>query len=88
MNGAAGAADWQTVRSGPRSYYYHTQTKETSWTKPDALLTPAQLATGFTETTHTDGKPYWFKKANKTETTWNPPPGWNVEPPPVADEAP
>lgn len=35
---------WQEARTADgRVYYYNTQTKVTQWTKPNDLLTPAEV---------------------------------------------
>jgi len=82
MNGIASGAVWREA-SDPKSkrpYYYNTQTNETVWNRPDALLTPAQLATGWAETSAADGRPYWFNKEDRSKTSWSPPEGWNTAP--------
>jgi len=60
MNGANGfygappppppvATTWQEYRSPDgRAYYYNSVTKETQWTKPEDMMTPAEVgAHGF-----------------------------------------
>ena len=40
-----GASLWQSAQAPDgRTYYYNAQTKETQWTKPDVLLTPAEVS--------------------------------------------
>lgn len=45
MNGIAPAGGiWQEARnSDGRAYYYNTETKATQWTKPEALMSPAEV---------------------------------------------
>jgi pre-mRNA-processing factor 40 len=48
MNGANGingsSALWQEARNADgRVYYYNTITKATQWTKPEELMTPAEV---------------------------------------------
>ena len=51
VNDMNGSAVWAVTRTPEgREYYYNQETKKTQWVKPDELLTPAQLATGWTET--------------------------------------
>jgi len=86
MNGTAGKI-WRVVHTPEqREYYHNTQTNGTSWVKPDELLTPAQLATGWTQTSDSNGKPYWYEKANTANTAWSPPAGWNEAPRPDPSE--
>jgi pre-mRNA-processing factor 40 len=52
MNGinghAAAPALWQEARNADgRVYYYNTITKETQWTKPEELMTPAEVSSIF-----------------------------------------
>ncbi|EDW75881.1 uncharacterized protein Dwil_GK14962 [Drosophila willistoni] len=59
-----------------RSYYYNQNTKQSSWEKPEALMTPAELL--HTQCPwkeyHSDaGKVYYHNVATK-ETCWEPPP--------------
>ncbi|KAK8196597.1 U1 snRNP protein [Zalaria obscura] len=75
MNGTAMV--WQTLQSDDkRSYYWNKETNTTSWVKPDELLTPAQRATGYAETSAAGGRTYWYRKDDKSVTTWEAPPGW------------
>ncbi|KAF4549463.1 FF domain-containing protein [Elsinoe fawcettii] len=88
MNGAS-AGGWSETKDAKtgRPYYWNTQTNKTQWVKPDELLTPSQLATGWTQTSTAEGKLYWYNKANKTETAWNPPAGWEDAPPARYEES-
>ncbi len=45
MNGITPASgQWQEARhTDGRVYYYNTQTKATQWTKPEELMTPAEV---------------------------------------------
>jgi len=44
MNGSGGLPIWQEARnSDGRVYYYNTVDKKTQWTKPEALMTPAEV---------------------------------------------
>ena len=51
MNGVYGqpppaATTWQEYRSADgRVYYYNSATKETTWTKPEEMMTPAEVCT-------------------------------------------
>jgi len=82
MNGAAPAWQIHKTKEG-RPYYHNPDTKATVWIKPDELLAPHQLATGWAETSTNEGKQYWFLKADRNKTAWDPPQGWNA--PPRAD---
>ena len=49
MNGINGLSRpsglWQEARNADgRVYYYNTQTKATQWTKPQELMTPAEVS--------------------------------------------
>ena len=47
MNGTNGHVQsplWQEARNADgRAYYYNTVTKATQWTKPEELMTPAEV---------------------------------------------
>ena len=83
-------AAWKAVRTADnRTYYYHTETKQTQWTKPDDFVeepeTPATPATpqssaaidaAWKETfSQKDGKSYYYNAITK-EVTWNQPEGF------------
>jgi len=80
MNGAASVFSVYHTPEG-REYYYNNENKQTQWVKPDVLLTPAQVATGWSITTSPEGKTYWFNKSDRNQTSWNAPEGWNTEAP-------
>jgi len=81
MNGTGGGSWSETVdKASGRPYFWNKQ-GETSWNRPDELLSSGQLATGWTQTSTPDGKVYWFNKSDKTKTSWVPPPGWQDEGP-------
>lgn len=89
MNGTTPA--WQTYNNADeqRPYYYNVATKETTWVKPDDLLTPPQRASGWSETTVKGGRVYWFRKDDRNKTTWDAPPEWKLPTgPAVPDDAP
>ncbi|KAK9330254.1 hypothetical protein V1520DRAFT_341037 [Lipomyces starkeyi] len=67
---------WQehTAADG-RVYYYNTQTRDSSWTKPDALLTPRERALAkiaWKEYETPDGRKYWHNK-DTSESVWQMP---------------
>lgn len=76
-----------------RTYYYHTETKESTWEKPDDFLdeppTPATPVTpqnasavdgAWREAVAQDtGKTYYYNSITK-ETTWKVPPGYQKQP--------
>ena len=76
---AAGATGWRETidKSSNRPYFYQQGTQQTSWVKPDELLTPAQLATGWAETSDGNGRRYWYNKEDRNTTAWQPPSGWS-----------
>lgn len=79
MDATPGNQQWLVANTDTgRPYYYISGSSQTTWNKPDALLTPNQLATGWTETTTgpPDQKPYWFLKSDTNQTSWTPPEGW------------
>lgn len=44
---------WSEARAPDgRVYYYNTQTKQTQWTKPEELMTPAEVGFFFTSREH------------------------------------
>jgi len=67
---------WQEARAPDgRPYYYNTQTKETSWQKPQDLLTPLERALAsqpWKEYTAPDGRRYYAHSETK-ETVWEMP---------------
>ncbi|KAI9686092.1 MAG: hypothetical protein M1822_004075 [Bathelium mastoideum] len=71
-----GAPLWQTAQAPDgRTYYYNTQTKETQWTKPDALMSQTERArknSPWTEYTAEGGRKYWHNKQSN-QTTWEMP---------------
>jgi len=86
MNGQApGWSETKDPKSG-RPYYWNKATNETSWVKPDDLLTQSQRATGWTQTSTAEGKLYWYNKADKTKTSWTAPSGWDDVGPARQDE--
>lgn len=77
MNGySAAASPWQEARTPDgRPYYYHTQTKETRWQKPEELLTPVEQALArqpWKEYTAPDGRKYYAHSETK-QTVWEMP---------------
>ncbi|KAK9325594.1 hypothetical protein V1517DRAFT_313765 [Lipomyces orientalis] len=67
---------WQEHKAADgRVYYYNTQTRESSWTKPDALLTPKERALAkipWKEYETPDGRKYWHNK-DTSESVWQMP---------------
>jgi pre-mRNA-processing factor 40 len=68
---------WQehTAPDG-RKYYYNTETKESSWTKPDELKTAEELklqACAWKEYKTEQGRSYYYNSETK-ESTWTCPP--------------
>lgn len=77
MNGVPPIAGlWQEARAPDgRSYYYNTQTKETSWQKPQDLMTPVERALAaqpWKEYTAPDGRKYYAHALTK-QTVWEMP---------------
>ncbi|KAJ5246891.1 hypothetical protein N7468_001874 [Penicillium chermesinum] len=77
MNSTPGAPVlWQEARnSDGRVYYYHVQTKQTQWTKPVELMTPAERALSsqpYKEYQTEDGRKYWYNQETK-QSTWEMP---------------
>ncbi|KAF2088909.1 hypothetical protein K490DRAFT_38194 [Saccharata proteae CBS 121410] len=76
MNGTAAPGPWQETRHADgRVYYYNTLTKATQWNKPDALMTPLELALKdqpWKEYTAQGGRKYWYNTETK-QTTWEMP---------------
>lgn len=69
-----------------RPYWHNSQTKISTYNKPDGAMTPAQRATGWSQTSIAakDGertKIYWFNKSNTSQTSWSPPEGWDSDVP-------
>lgn len=67
---------WQEARAPDgRTYYFNTQTKETSWQKPPDLLTPLERALAtqpWKEYTAPDGRKYYAHSETK-QTVWEMP---------------
>ncbi|XP_052853888.1 pre-mRNA-processing factor 40 homolog A [Drosophila gunungcola] len=73
----ASNSEW-TEHKAPdgRPYYYNQNTKQSSWEKPEALMTPAELLHNqcpWKEYRSDTGKVYYHNVATK-ETCWEPPP--------------
>lgn len=73
----ATSTEW-TEHKAPdgRPYYYNQNTKQSSWEKPEALMTPAELLHNqcpWKEYRSDTGKVYYHNVATK-ETCWEPPP--------------
>lgn len=48
-----GAAAWQEHRTPDgRAYYYNPLTKATQWTKPEDMMTPAEVSLKRSQSTH------------------------------------
>ncbi|PNS19775.1 hypothetical protein CAC42_7742 [Sphaceloma murrayae] len=87
MNGSA-AEQWsETPDPKTGRPYYYSKSGKTQWHKPDELLTSSQLATGWTQTSTQENKPYWYNKGNRNETSWTPPAGWEDEAPAHHEES-
>ncbi|KAK5163015.1 hypothetical protein LTR04_002815 [Oleoguttula sp. CCFEE 6159] len=73
MNGVLPAALWQEVRNADgRVYYYNTETKATTWTKPEALMTAAERALvgqPWKEYVAEGGRKYWYNTETK-QSSW------------------
>jgi pre-mRNA-processing factor 40 len=67
---------WREARAPDgRTYFYHTLTKETKWTKPEELLTPLEKALAnqpWKEHTTPEGRKY-YSHAETKQTTWEMP---------------
>lgn len=67
---------WQETRAPDgRTYYYHTITKETTWTKPVDLMTPVEKALSaqpWKEYSTQDGRKYYSNSETK-QTVWDMP---------------
>ena len=77
MNGVAAPPGlWQEARAPDgRTYYYNTQTKETSWSKPADLMSPvdrALAAQPWKEHTAPDGRKYYAHSQTR-QTVWEMP---------------
>jgi pre-mRNA-processing factor 40 len=78
---------WRAAQAGDgRTYYYHTQTKQTQWTKPDdfedteAASRPATSkgpseGSEWAEAVAADGRKYYYNSTTR-ETTWEAPVGF------------
>lgn len=73
---------WQVlIESGAQHhYFYNTETKETTWLPPPALVAASRLRTSLYNTQDwqvlqdTRGKPYYYNRPTKV-STWTPPAG-------------
>ncbi|KAK4923092.1 U1 snRNP protein, partial [Elasticomyces elasticus] len=76
MSGPTQQGTWQEARAPDgRAYYYNTQTKETSWTKPQDMMTPVERALAkqpWKEHTAPDGRKYYAHNESK-QTVWEMP---------------
>lgn len=77
MNGyPPGGSLWQEARAPDgRTYYYNTQTKETTWQKPLEAMTPVERALSkqpWKEYTAPDGRKYYAHSETK-QTVWDMP---------------
>ncbi|THX81939.1 hypothetical protein D6D05_04025 [Aureobasidium pullulans] len=81
---------WQILldKKTNKPYYYNRSANINTYTVPDDLLTPAQKATGWAQTTADGGRVYFFRKDDKTKTSWTPPPGWETPAAAPVQEAP
>ncbi|KAF2182226.1 hypothetical protein K469DRAFT_790225 [Zopfia rhizophila CBS 207.26] len=64
---------WQEVKAADgRTYYYNTSTKETTWAKPPALMTPVERVLTNTpwKEYENNGRKYYYNTETK-ETQWN-----------------
>ena len=74
MNGLPSApSPWRETRAPDgRTYYYHTVTKETKWTKPAELMTPLEKALSaqpWREHATPEGRKY-YSNAETKQTVW------------------
>ncbi|PSR99435.1 hypothetical protein BD289DRAFT_40000 [Coniella lustricola] len=71
-----GAAAWQEHRTPDgRVYYYNPISKQTQWTKPEDMMTPAERALAnqpWKEYTAEGGRKYWYNSETKT-SSWEMP---------------
>lgn len=77
MNGLpANPVTWQEAKAPDgRTYFYNTVTRETSWTKPDAMMTPIERALSkqpWKEYATPEGRKYYSNSQTK-ETVWDMP---------------
>ncbi|KAK0274065.1 U1 snRNP protein [Friedmanniomyces endolithicus] len=70
---------WKEAKAADgRSYYFHAETKETTWVKPDdyeavpVAADPAAVDAAWKETRTAEGKPYYYNSITKV-TVWDPP---------------
>ena len=67
---------WQEAKAPDgRTYFYNTVTRETSWTKPEAMMTPVERALAnqpWKEYSTPDGRKYYSNSQTK-ETVWEMP---------------
>ncbi|KAF7850345.1 hypothetical protein BT93_L5602 [Corymbia citriodora subsp. variegata] len=68
------SSDWQEHEaSNGRRYYYNKRTKQSSWEKPQELMTPierADASTVWKEFTNSDGRKYYYNKDTK-QSVWS-----------------
>jgi pre-mRNA-processing factor 40 len=97
MNGhPPNPSPWREAQSPDgRTYYYHTVTKETRWTKPAELMTPLEQALAaqpWKEHSTPEGRKYYSNTQTK-QTTWEMPQQYrdalnSVQPPPTPVQQP
>ncbi|CAI6242251.1 unnamed protein product [Periconia digitata] len=66
---------WSAVKAGDKYYYVNNSTKQTTWEKPEELMTDEERAlanTNYVEYTSANGQKYWAHKETR-ETTWTMP---------------
>ncbi|KAJ2894906.1 hypothetical protein MKZ38_007103 [Zalerion maritima] len=82
MNGTVGhfgppaASSWQEYKTPDgRTYYYDSNSKQTQWTKPQEMMTPAERALAnqpWVEYTADGGRKYWHNKETQ-QSSWEMP---------------